>query len=89
MDLKAAMRVSSEGTRVILARGEKSGHAHAIDAPGAVLWDHEYAGRILEVREPADLEHEEHGAVRLEPGLYRVRLQRQYVPAEEPRRVRD
>lgn len=41
--------------------------------------------RFLRVEAPAVLRHEEHGAVELDPGLYRVVRQREYTPAAHGR----
>ena len=67
----------------ILARGEVTGHAHRIAEPGAAqLWEH---GGLLYLRVFADsatLVHEEHRAISLPRGSYRVWMQREYTPAE-------
>ena len=82
--------------RVVLALGEVTGHAHAIvldDGPvKARLFD---AGteRFLQVLARSILAHEEHAAITLEPGIYRVSkfgdgTQREYTP-EAIRNVQD
>jgi hypothetical protein len=72
---------------IVLAEGEATGHAHAIADDAATL----YATgdtRLLLVREPVRLRHEEHAPIEVPPGLYRVRTQREYSPRKiEP--VRD
>lgn len=82
--------------RVVLAYGEVTGHAHAIypqaDVLPAKLWD-AGAERFLQVMERTTLQHEEHGAVPLDAGVYRVSkfgigTQREYSP-EEIRSVAD
>jgi len=81
------IRVLREGGRVVLARGEATGHVHAVDDSQAVLYatpgaTAEAADRWLRVgRAGAMLVHAEHGAIALTPGLYRVRRQREYAPA--------
>ena len=81
------IRVPREGGRVVLARGEATGHVHAVDDSQAVLYatpgaTAEVADRWLRVgRAGATLVHAEHGAIALPPGLYRVRRQREYAPA--------
>ena len=79
-----------ENGRAVLAHGELTGHHHSVDASVAALFarsgmDEE---RYLEVREAAPLEHQEHAAINLEPGIYRVIRQREYHP-EAVRRVAD
>lgn len=66
---------------VTLAQGEVTGHSHRIQQTDAVqLW---VQGRdlFLEVKEPnATLVHEEHRAIELPYGLYRIWRQREYRP---------
>ncbi len=72
--------INPEDGRIILARGELSGHAHAIrecDAK-AKFFEGEGDRRSLLMTEISRLEHEEHGAIVLEPGWYEVRRQREY-----------
>jgi hypothetical protein len=76
--------------RLILALGERTGHAHAITDRAATLY--EVTGqpeRWLAVR-PSNpslgtggvvLGHEEHSRIVLQPGVYRVRQQREYSPS--------
>lgn len=74
---EAAHRV--EGP-VVLARGEVTGHAHRVEHPGAELWESADKRRFLALVEAAPVLHEEHGAIELEPGVYEVRRQREFVP---------
>jgi len=87
---QGAKDVTPEG-RIVLAYGEVTGHAHAIDdAPPAVkpkLWD-AGAERFLQVVETTSLKHEEHAPVEIAPGNYQVINQVEYAP-EEIRRVAD
>ncbi|QLE40260.1 hypothetical protein FD723_07190 [Nostoc sp. C052] len=64
-----------------LAHGEITGHSHRIQQSNAVqLWAHG-SNLFLEVKEPsATLVHEEHRAIELPQGLYRVWKQREYRP---------
>lgn len=65
--------------RIVLAWGETTGHAHAIDCNFARLY--EMAGeRFVVAVEGATLVHEEHSAIKLTPGVYRVVQQREYTP---------
>jgi hypothetical protein len=66
--------------RIILAEGEATGHAHAVDSPEAALLELAEGERYLRVDAPCDLVHEEHAAIVLDPGLYRVIRQREYGP---------
>jgi len=94
----------SKAKRVILAHGEVTGHAHAIaDAPiaaethkdGSLVYRTEQAQgapiqvSALEVRDAvAALKHEEHGAIPIKAGNYRITRQREYSP-EAIRNVAD
>ena len=74
--------INPQDGRVILARGELSGHAHAIQNGDGHAKFFEGAGdrRYLQMTEIGRLEHEEHGAIVLEAGWYEVRRQREYDP---------
>jgi hypothetical protein len=84
--------VPRERGRLVLAHGEATGHAHVITAETASLVT---AGQAEEMYlmvygdEPVALTHEEHDAVRLSPGSYRVVRQREYQPDALPRYVAD
>lgn len=74
--------------RVILALGESTGHAHAIADDDVQLFAHVTPGATAEAAERylrvgaagATLRHEEHAAIALPPGFYRVDIQREYSP---------
>ncbi len=83
----------SQDSRVVLAYGEVTGHAHAIarDPETKVLPARAWsagAERFIQVMEKTALRHEEHAAIPLEPGIYKVGHQQEYTPAEI-RRVAD
>jgi hypothetical protein len=71
--------------RLVLALGEVTGHAHAVAAPDAeLLGDPETLDeRFLRIVTEARLTHEEHAAISLPAGLYRVVRQREYAPGWE------
>jgi hypothetical protein len=87
-ELDDARLIPRNHGRIILAEGEATGHAHAIDSPEAVLLELEEGERYLRVDAPCDLVHEEHAAIALDPGLYRVIRQREFGPGM-PGYVRD
>ncbi len=63
-----------------LAQGEVTGHSHRLKQAHAVqLWV-QGSDLFLEVKEPATLVHEEHRAIELPSGFYRVWRQREYRP---------
>lgn len=69
-----------ENGRIILAHGEVTGHAHAVDSAYAQIFVDKDA-RFLHVCESgADLVHEEHATIALAPGYYRIVRQREYLP---------
>jgi hypothetical protein len=87
-ELHEATLVPRDHGRIILALGEATGHAHAIASTHADLLEVEGGERYLHVDGPAALTHEEHGAIELEPGFYRVIRQREFGPGM-PGYVRD
>jgi hypothetical protein len=73
--------------RIVLAYGEVTGHAHAINSHYATLYNTKEE-TFLETTLGAELRHEEHGPIALPPGYYRVLKQVEYTPII-PRRVAD
>lgn len=74
-----AKRKPRDKGRVVLAYGEVTGHAHALDAPGAELFVVNDL-TLLSLQDKAELRHEEHGSVHLPAGNYQVVIQREYTP---------
>lgn len=67
--------------RVVLAEGEVTGHGHRLKSKAAAF--HEAPGRnwrVLVLKRPTRLFHEEHRTITLPPGKYKVRIKRQYNP---------
>lgn len=83
-----ARKVERNGERIVLALGEATGHAHAIATPGVQLYERGKERFISVAVATAVLAHEEHGAIEVPAGTYRVLTQREYAP-EEIRRVQD
>lgn len=85
----AKARAVTDQGRVILAYGEVTGHAHEVvptitdpdPVPAMELFEEPDGTRLLVVKRPATLRHEEHGAIALAPGGYEVIRQREYHPA--------
>jgi len=78
---EGAQPLPRENGLVVLARGEVAGHTHAIRSENATLFQPTWGGelRFLKVvATSARLEHEEHAAICLPPGAYRVIRQREY-----------
>lgn len=79
-----AVRVVNEA-RIVLAHGEATGHAHAIDADSArefgLAGANGVVRRFLDVSEQgAIVTHEEHAPIPLPAGLYEIVRQRAYAP---------
>lgn len=74
--------VEREDGRLVLARGEATGHAHVVrERRGRLLqWRNSSNWTYLDLPVPAKVEHEEHAPIDLEPGVYRVLRQREYSP---------
>jgi hypothetical protein len=88
----AARREAPEKGRVVLARGEITGHAHVMAADRVCHFrDDGTGGGFLRIEgnAPVALTHEEHAPLMVPPGSYRVIRQREYQPRELPRAVVD
>ena len=74
----------------ILARGEQTGHTHAVEEHGEIWVDVNDAGRrYLKVLRDTSLRHQEHGEISLKgPSAYRIVRQRMYL-RQEIRHVAD
>ena len=80
----------AENGRVILARGERTGYAHVADRVCYFREDGSGSAFVqVSGDAPVDLRHEEHAALAIAPGRYRVVLQREYRPRAASRAVTD
>jgi hypothetical protein len=63
----------------VLAHGEVTGHSHRVEMPdhAEVWWVRDTM--YLRVLAPTRIVHEEHRPIPLEPGVYRVWQQREYL----------
>lgn len=69
------------GGRLVLALGEATGHAHAVVGPGRLVpTGGAYGPMLLHLPAGGRVVHEEHAAIPLPKGWYRVVRQREYVP---------
>jgi hypothetical protein len=68
--------------RLVLAYGEATGHAHVASGEGLRLLcrPEDQQALFLHVRSQGRVTHEEHGAIGLPAGYYRVVRQREYLP---------
>ncbi len=75
-----AVRFPLEGP-FVLAHGEETGHAHVLQDSEAVLYRLQPHGqRYVVLERAASLFHEEHPPVTVEPGVWEILTQREYVP---------
>lgn len=73
----------AENGRIILARGEATGHHHSVCAGKAGMTIEDDGVRLLSVGpEGVTLDHQEHATITLLPGTYEVIQQREYTPEE-------
>jgi hypothetical protein len=94
--LPDAAEPEPRGGRIVLAEGEVTGHAHAIEEHDARAFTHD-GQRYLLTRSKAQLIHEEHAPIEVPPGAWRIVIQREYepdpirsvTPSEQWRRVVD
>ena len=85
---KGLTKQKPENGRIILARGEVTGHHHSLTADAADWWKNDSGDQYLTVTEPSPVEHQEHGVIPLEQKHYRIIRQREYAP-EAIRNVMD
>lgn len=89
-----AINVTPAQGRIVLAHGEVTGHAHAIYdrgtqvEPTVRLWE-AGAERFLQVLSSVPLQHEEHTALSLPVGVYKLPQQVEYDGPVLLRRVED
>ena len=75
--------------RHVLALGEATGHHHSVAVADAELLESKAGEVFLRIMRATPLEHQEHAAILLEPGTYRVTRQREYAAPQIERRVAD
>jgi hypothetical protein len=68
------------GERIVLAYGEVTGHAHAVATLNALMYAVGETRYLQVSEEGAELVHEEHATIALQPGVYRIVHQREYIP---------
>jgi len=86
---KGVVKVPRVDGLLILAEGEATGHHHTVVDKPAALW--ELKGNLyLEATEPVTITHEEHKALPIPIGIYRVGRVKEYdYFAKMERRVVD
>jgi hypothetical protein len=88
---EAGDEIPRDNGRVVLAYGEATGHAHALDERHVTLYTHKKsADRVLKVvGNVAYLKHDEHFKIQIPSGTHTVRRQREWTDQDEPRVVAD
>src|SRR2546430_1096266 len=82
--------VKAEDGKLILARGEATGHHHSIAEQDGVLYENEHGLTELEIQAAvAPFIHPEHKEIALPKKTYRVVRQREYVPKARANEGRD
>lgn len=75
----AAKKLKPKNGRLIVMEGEATGHHHSFPSSScAVLEDPATRERFVHVTEESDFTHQEHGTIRMEPGIYQ-----QFIQVEE------
>jgi len=82
--------VARRDGRIVIAEGETTGHAHAIEAPPeeATLLATAQNARFLQLTAAVELRHEEHDPIAVAPGIYEVIQQREWTDADSDERWR-
>ena len=88
VDMSKAEEFKREDGKLILARGEATGHHHAISNVHAAMYAIAGYGMLLKLKEQATLFHQEHAEITLPKGDFKVVTQKEYSPGEW-RDVRD
>lgn len=68
---------------VTFAEGEVTGHHHSCVADGVQLYEDENGTLWCSVEKEATVTHQEHGAVKLDKGTYRIGIVREVDPFED------
>jgi hypothetical protein len=87
-EMPKGKKMKAENGRVILARGEATGHHHSIAVADVETATETAEGIFLRIMSTTDLVHQEHAPITLQPGIWKVTRQREYTP-EEIRNVAD
>lgn len=91
-ELPGGLREISRDGLAVLAEGEATGHQHVIKASAVRVFAEPQGPQAtyVEIAESlALLEHEEHAAIPLTKGAYRVTHQREYMPQRRTQPVSD
>ena len=77
-------------TKMILAQGTATGHAHVMSGKDCKFYKNEKDGTIyVKIDKTAKLTHEEHATIEFGKGIWKVQHQVEYGPDETARQVAD
>lgn len=74
---------------LVLAIGEKEGHAHVAVGLDVELWEDNVGTLWLKAPNSATITHPEHSSITVAPGTYEVIRQHEYAPGQRPRNIAD
>mgnify|MGYP000877223226 CR=1 FL=1 len=72
--------------RVVLAEGEVTGHTHTVEHPSAVMLS-DGMRRYLEIGDTCQLKHQEHKALKIEPGKYEILIEQEWDYFDQARKT--
>lgn len=81
-----AKKAEPRNGRYILADGEATGHAHAVEVTPAVEMFEHGNDLYLSASKPVTVTHEEHNAITIDPGVYKIGKVLEYDHFEEEAR---
>ena len=85
-----AKRVSAKNGKYVFAEGEMTGHCHSVVADKRIEMFEKDGRMYVGVKEPANLEHQEHSTIEIPVGEYEISRVLEYDHfAEEARAVTD
>ena len=62
----------------VLALGEVTGHSHRFEEKEIVVFEDRNGSKYVQLLKPAVLVHEEHENIKIDKGLYAVRIEREF-----------
>lgn len=85
--------VARKNGQLVLAEGEVTGHSHTIDAKDAKMFETSMKNAmdfLLVLKSPTTIRHQEHKAIKVPAGKWKIRRVKEYDHfAEEARAVKD
>lgn len=88
-DLDEGSEIARENGKLVIALGEVTGHSHVVEMPAVKMiaapnrndkQKQKELDRFLISEQPFAMTHDEHAAVHVPAGLYRIVRQQEYAP---------